>query len=89
MEPNDLEQMIREEMGFMSLSAEAFQQSPTGDTPALGPAVHEIEQAIDDVRRHDHRYAYDLPLEPEYMFDPSYGSDQMLLILSWSMPEPF
>jgi hypothetical protein len=76
-------------MRCISLSAEAFQQSPTGDTPALGPAAHEIEQAIDDVCRQDHRYAYDLPMEPQYMFDPLYSSDRMLLILSWSMPEPF
>lgn len=88
MEPNDLEQTIREEMRFTGLSADAFQQRSTAGMPDLGP-VHEIGQAIDDACRHDPRSTYDLPMEPQYLFDPQYGPDPLVLILDLSLPGPF
>ena len=54
----------------------------------LGPpdpeAAREIELAIDAVRQ---RSPYDLPVCPQYMFDPDYTPDHVLLILGWPMHE--
>jgi len=83
MEPYDLEQIIREETEFIGLSGEDSARAP------LDAAKQEIEQAIDEACAAHSCSLYDLPMESEYMFDPLYDSEQMLLILSWSMPEPF
>ena len=89
MQPDDLEEMIREEMRFVSLSADTFGQSSTAGMSDLGPVAQEIEQAINDVCRQDPRSAYDLPVEPQYLFDPQYDPDPTVLILGLSLTEPF
>jgi hypothetical protein len=61
MQPDDLELMIREDMRFISLSADTFRQSSTAGMSDLGSVAQEIEQAIDDVRRQDRRSVYNLP----------------------------
>ena len=86
MEPYDLEQIVREEMKFIGLPGQTPQQDPAESTPDLGVAAREIESAIDALRP---RHPYDLPMQPEYMFDPPERPDPMILILSWPMPEPF
>ena len=83
MEPYDLEQMIREETKLIGLSG--------GDNPGHVPGAteQEIELAVDEVCQRDAHMAYDLPIEPEYMFDPKYGTDSIVLVLGWLMPDPF
>jgi hypothetical protein len=85
MEPYDLEQIVREEMKFIGLPGQTSQPDPAENTPDLRAAAREIESAIEAVRP---RHAYDLPMQPEYMFEPPEMPDPMILILSWSMPEP-
>lgn len=85
MEPYDLEQIVEEEMKFIGLSGETFQQSPTGSTPDLGAAAREIEMAIDALRP---KHPYDLPVQPEYTFDQDYTSEHIVLVLGWPMPDP-
>jgi hypothetical protein len=86
MEPYDLEQVIREEMKFVGLSGETSQQRLVEGTPDLDAAAREIELAIDALRP---KHPYDLPTEPDYMFDPDYAPDHVVLVLAWPMPEPF
>jgi hypothetical protein len=86
MEPYDLEQIVREETRFIDLAGETCQRNPAGSAPDLQAAAREIELAIDALHP---RHPYDLPMQPEYMFDPHDFPDPMVLILSWSMPEPF
>ena len=85
MGPYDLEQIVREEMRFIGLSGEIFQQNPAGSVPDPGVAAREIELAIDALHP---RHSYDLPMQPEYMFDPDYTPDRVVLILGWPMPAP-
>jgi hypothetical protein len=80
-----LEQIVGEEMKFIGLSGETFQQSPTGSTPDPRAAAREIELAIDALHP---KYPYDLPVQPEYTFDPDYASELVVLLVGWPMPEP-
>ena len=48
-------------------------------------AAREIELAIDALRP---RHPFDLPMRPEYIFDPDYTPDRTVLVLSWPMPHP-
>ena len=85
MEPYDLEQIVEEEMKFIGLPGETFQQNLAGNTADLGAAAREIEMAIDALRP---RHPYDLPGQPEYTFDPDYAPEQIVLLVGWPMPDP-
>jgi hypothetical protein len=76
---------IREEMKFIGLPGETFEQRPVAGTPDPG-AAREIELAIDALHP---RHSYDLPMQPEYAFDPDYTPDHIVLVLGWPMPGPF
>ena len=86
MEPYDLEHVVEEEMRFIGLSGGVGRDDAAAE---IADVECEIEQAVDAVCQR-HAYAeYDLLMSPEYMLDPHESPDEMILILSWSMPGPF
>ena len=85
MEPYDLEQIVREEMKLIGLPGQTPQQDPARSTPDLGAAAREIESAIDALRP---KHPYGLPMQPEYVFEPDYTPDHVLLVVSCPMLDP-
>jgi len=85
MEPYDLEQIVREEMKLIGLPDQAPQQDPAERAPDLEAAAREIELAIDGLPP---MHPYNLPMQPEYMCDPEYMPDNIVLVVSCPMLDP-